>query len=81
MSFNPTANHAVTFFNIFNLKLTAQKITCSLHILLEQIYFELTYCHFVPWKNLLCEGQKSFVAVLPRTNHVVAVIPLAKAEI
>jgi len=25
MSFNPTANHAVTFFNTFNLKLTAQK--------------------------------------------------------
>ena len=27
-----------------------------------------------------CEGQRSFVAVPPRMNHVVAVIPLTKAE-
>jgi hypothetical protein len=84
MSFNPIANHAVKFFNTFNLKLTAQKTTCSLHILLEQIYIELTYCHLLAlWKNMLlnyCEGHRSFVALLPRTNHVVAVIPLAKAE-
>jgi len=28
-----------------------------------------------------CEGQRSFVALPPRINHVVAVIPLTKEEI
>ena len=44
MSFRPTANHAVTFFNIHNLKLTVQKNHLFTYTLLEQIYFELTQC-------------------------------------
>ena len=85
MSFSPTANHAVTFFNILNLNLTSKKNHLfTTHSVRTNLFWMNLVSLFAPWKCMLlkyCEGQRSFVALPPRTNHVVAVIPLAKEEI